>query len=216
VSSETTKLELVAAAERLLAERGIDGPSLSEITRAAGQRNTSALQYHFGDRDELVRAILAKHETEVDRRRHALLDNYDLTSDDNLRALAGALALPFVAMFADDGGPEYLQVMGEIVARPLRFAKVLLPATAGESMYRWGRMVEPLLPEGSVGPPLHRRFAAIRFLHGELASRARERATGDHRLFMNHLIDLLTSLLGAPLTPATLELIRPRPKASAS
>ena len=45
-------------AERLFAERGINGPSLEEIGVAAGQRNKTAVQYHFGDRGGLVSAIV--------------------------------------------------------------------------------------------------------------------------------------------------------------
>jgi AcrR family transcriptional regulator len=45
VTTADTRGELIAAAEHLFAARGIDGPSLRELTRAAGQRNTGALQY---------------------------------------------------------------------------------------------------------------------------------------------------------------------------
>ena len=68
---------LIAAAERLFAARGIDGVSLREINREAQQRNTTSLQYHFGDREGLLRAIMAKHGREIDARRNALLDQYE-------------------------------------------------------------------------------------------------------------------------------------------
>ena len=61
---------LIAAAERLFAARGIDGVSLREINREAQQRNTTSLQYHFGDREGLLRAIMAKHGKQVARRAH--------------------------------------------------------------------------------------------------------------------------------------------------
>ena len=59
--------KLVDAARDLFAERSIEGASLREITRAAGQANTSALQYHFGDRESLLDAVLEPHQIEVDR-----------------------------------------------------------------------------------------------------------------------------------------------------
>ena len=205
-----TRGALLSAAERLFADGGIDGPSLREITRAAGQRNTSALQYHFGDRDELLRAVLERHLRSVDLNRAALLDHLDLTGGGDLRALAAALVLPLVAKLDDgDGGPEYLQVAGEVVARPARFADLLPLVTTGTGMLRWSKLVEPLLPPEAVGRPLHRRFAAIRFVHGELASRARERRSrSDHRLFTSHLVDLVTALLAAPVSADTARLIR--------
>ena len=44
---------IIVAAERLIAERGVDVP-LRDIAAAAGQRNNSAVQYHFGSRDGLI------------------------------------------------------------------------------------------------------------------------------------------------------------------
>lgn len=211
MSPTDTRGALLSAAERLFADGGIDGPSLREITRAAGQRNTSALQYHFGDRDELLRAVLERHLRSVDANRSALLDQLDLIGGGDERGLAAALVLPLVAKLDDaDGGPEYLQVAGEVVARPVRFADLLPLLMAGPGMARWSKAVEPLLPAEAVGRPLHRRFAAMRFVHGELASRARERRTrSDHRLFTSHLVDLVTALLAAPVSPDTARLIRP-------
>lgn len=211
MAGEETRRDLVAAAERLFALHGVDTPSLREITREAGQRNTSALQYHFGDRDELLRAVLGKHERDVERHRVALLDQHALNGDPELGALAGALVLPHVAKLDDaDGGPEYLQVVGEVISRPGRFAAVLPSVTTSPSMVRWSRAVEPLLAPEAVGRPLHRRFAAIRFVHGELASRARERRRRDHRLFTSHLVDLVTAVLAAPVSASTERLIRQR------
>lgn len=59
--SLATRARLVSVAELLFAARGIEGVSLIEISRAAGQRNSNACQYHFGDKQGLVQAILDKH-----------------------------------------------------------------------------------------------------------------------------------------------------------
>src|SRR5690349_7259062 len=74
---EVTKRQLISAAESLFAERGIDGVSLREITVAAGVRNSTALQYHFGTREGLVRAVLKKHFDGIEVHRNALLDEYE-------------------------------------------------------------------------------------------------------------------------------------------
>ncbi|SFK89635.1 transcriptional regulator, TetR family [Streptosporangium canum] len=73
-----TRERLIAAAEELFSTRGIGAVSLNEIVRAAGARNATALQYHFGDRAGLLRAVLDKHARDVDERRHAMLDAYEL------------------------------------------------------------------------------------------------------------------------------------------
>jgi AcrR family transcriptional regulator len=50
---------MIDAAERLVAEHGLAAMSLREVQKAAGQRNKSAAQYHFGSRTGLIEAIVA-------------------------------------------------------------------------------------------------------------------------------------------------------------
>lgn len=205
------RLAIVRAAEELFASEGIEGPSLREIARRAGQGNTNAAQYHFGDRDGLLLAVLDRHRSRMEARRDELLDMVEGTAPVDPRTLSTALVAPLVAELAEaDGGPAHLQIVAEVLARPVRFATTLDTLWAAPSIRRWSRLVEPLLPPEAVGRPLHRRFAVMRFVHGELASRARERGgRGDHRLFASHLIDLVAAMLSAPVSPWTTELIRP-------
>jgi AcrR family transcriptional regulator len=200
---------LLTAAERLFADRGVDGPSLREITRAADQRNTNALQYHFGDRDGLLDALLLKHQPTIEIRRNALLDEVERRGVRDLRDISSTLVLPLVAKLDDpDGGPEYLQVVAEIVARPRRFADRLRRVNSAPSLRRWSRIVEPYLPPDAVGRPLHRRFAAIRFVHNEFSSLARERSSrAGRQLSTSHLTDLVTGLLTAPVSEETAGLL---------
>jgi AcrR family transcriptional regulator len=209
--SVEAKLAITRAAASLFAARGIETPSLREIARAAEQGNTNAAQYHFGDRDGLLLAVLDRRETEVDLRRAELLDGLDPAAAGAPRALAAALVEPYVPELSDpDGGPEHLRILAEVVARPARFAAALEQQWARPSVRRWSALVEPVLPPEAVGRPLHRRFAVIRFVHGELASRARDRGgRRDHRLFASHLTDLVAAMLAAPVSPATAELIQP-------
>ena len=46
-----TNERLLREAERLFARRGLYQVTVREITEAAGQRNVSALNYHFGSRE---------------------------------------------------------------------------------------------------------------------------------------------------------------------
>jgi AcrR family transcriptional regulator len=54
---EATRELILLTAERLFAERGIEATPLRDIGIAADQKNHFAVQYHFGDREHLVRAI---------------------------------------------------------------------------------------------------------------------------------------------------------------
>ncbi|HSP03751.1 MAG TPA: helix-turn-helix domain-containing protein [Acidimicrobiales bacterium] len=209
--SAGARLAIVRAAEELFASEGIEGPSLREIARRAGQGNTNAAQYHFGDRDGLLLAVLDRHRDRVESRRGELLDLVEGSDPVEPRALSTALVAPLVAELSEpDGGAAHLQIVAEVLARPVRFADTLEAHWRAPSIGRWSQLVEPLLPVEAVGRPLHRRFAVVRFVHGELASRARERGgRGDHRLFASHLVDLVTAMLAAPVTQWTTDLIRP-------
>ena len=68
-ASPSTSDLLLDAAARLFAERGVDNVSIAEIVRSAGQRNTSAVHYHFGGRDQVLQAVLARHVSELAERR---------------------------------------------------------------------------------------------------------------------------------------------------
>jgi AcrR family transcriptional regulator len=204
-----TRAQLISAAEQLFATRGIDGVSLREINRMAGQSNTGAVQYHFGDRDGLVRAVIAKHRRDTEPRRHALLDLYEEAAAEDVRALAAALVAPAASKLADpDGGREYLQISAEYYTRPNRRER-LPDLRPRDSITRWHRLLDPLVPEEERAV-LHTRFPAIRFAFVELARRAASEPREDDRLFTSHLTDLVAALLGASPAPQTKRLLDQR------
>ncbi|MEN3541003.1 helix-turn-helix domain-containing protein [Microbispora sp. ZYX-F-249] len=214
MAAETTVRRLVDAAERLFAERGIDAVSLREINAAAGQRNSTALQYHFGDRAGLLKAVLAKHRPEIEARRHQLLDEYEargpLPPAQARRTLAAALVRPAAAKLADpDGGRAYLRVMEQLLHR---MPPGLPDDGGGGSIGRWRELVAPLLPEAAVR--LHQRFMAIRMTYVELARRAGAAPARDDRLFTSHLIDVVTAVLAGEVSDETARLLAEREQRS--
>ncbi|MCJ0949908.1 helix-turn-helix transcriptional regulator (plasmid) [Rhodococcus erythropolis] len=209
---------IITAAERLFADQGIEGVSLREIMRAAGQRNTTSLQYHFGDRDGLLRALVEKHIQSISVRRDAILDLLASHKETSLRDACSALVQPLVAKLNDpDGGREFLQIAAQLVNRDNRVIDPEEPAGAiiydhSGSQDRWNHLVEHLMPPGTTGSPLHRRFAAIRFVHIEIGRRARSSPDGDHALFSSQLVDLSAALLRAEISEETQRLLDERPR----
>ena len=214
--------ELISAAERLFATRGIDGVSLREVTRAAGQRNTTALQYHFGDREGLLRALVEKHMDDVAADRAEFLDRVCPRQELTVRDGAEALVGPLVAkLTSDDGGLEFLQVAAELLNRTQR--QIDPDEPVGPIVYdrlgtldRWQTAFEHLMPPGTTGAPLHRPFAAVRFAHIEVGRRARVGQPVDVALFGSQLVDLVTALLSAELSADTRRLLAERESAGSS
>jgi AcrR family transcriptional regulator len=213
-SAGDTRDRILRAAEELFAARGIDGVSLREINRAARQNNTGAVQYHFGDREGLVRGVIAKHRQDSEPRRHALLDQYEAAGHEDLRALAAALVLPIAAKLSDpDGGREYLQIAGEYYCRPASFRELIPERSPNSSMERWNQLLDVLAPRGR-GTTMRTRAAAIRFTFVELARRAAGMRERDDRLFISHLVDLVTALLSTRPSDQTSRLLGQAPDPS--
>jgi AcrR family transcriptional regulator len=72
--AQATRERILVAAERLYAEHGVLAVSNRQIGEAAGQGNNTVVGYHFGTRTELVRAIVRKHTTAIERLRGRRLD----------------------------------------------------------------------------------------------------------------------------------------------
>ncbi|MYS84800.1 TetR/AcrR family transcriptional regulator [Embleya scabrispora] len=97
-----TRARILDAAERLFAERDTAQVSLREIGAAAGQRNNSAVQYHFGTRDVLVRALYEDRLAPLNARRLELLADLDAEHGDDLGALVDAYLRPLAEAMRDD------------------------------------------------------------------------------------------------------------------
>jgi AcrR family transcriptional regulator len=101
---DAARTALLDTAERLFAERGIEAVSLRDVSAAAGQRNHSAAQYHFGDRRGLVAAVFERRMAEVSGRRHARLDTLAATGDHlDVEALVAAIVIPLTEIVAESG-----------------------------------------------------------------------------------------------------------------
>jgi AcrR family transcriptional regulator len=214
--ASAARTALITAAEQLFASKGVDGVSLREIMRQAGQRNSTALQYHFGDRDGLVRALMDKHSIAVSIRREALLDRLEAAMAPSLREVADAFVAPLVAKLADpDGGREFLRVAAQLVNGSDRRIDADQPVAelvydqAG-TLQRWSKLAGPLMPAGTTGSSLHRRFSAIRFGYTELGHRAQLPVDSHNELFASQLTDLVTAIMAADPSPETLRLMRKR------
>jgi AcrR family transcriptional regulator len=73
VATADTKEQLLDAAEDLFAEHGFAATSLRELTARAGA-NVAAVNYHFGGKDNLAKAVLARRIGPINDERRRRLD----------------------------------------------------------------------------------------------------------------------------------------------
>jgi len=68
----STKNKILDAAEVLFADKGFNGTSLREIT-SLGEVNLAAVNYHFGSKKELIKAVMSRYMNELSPRLESAL-----------------------------------------------------------------------------------------------------------------------------------------------
>ncbi len=114
-----TKAALIRAAERLFAEKGLGGVSVRDITLAAGARNQSALHYHFGCMEELIREIFAQRFREIEKARTERLAALDAEGKArDVHALMEASMGPLLEACLEENGRLYARFSVQLMTDP--------------------------------------------------------------------------------------------------
>ncbi len=204
--ARATRARIVAAAERLFAERGIDAVSLVEIGKEAGQRNRSAVQYHFGDKRGVIEAILDKHTPGIEAQRHGMMDALEATGDPDLRELVQVLVRPVADKVEDpDGGLAFVRISSELIGHrefPLITLWEKRGNRAAERLRRLTARATPRLP----APVRRPRWLLVTGLlfHGICDwSRVGSEITLGHARtpfdrFVDELVEAIVAVLAAP------------------
>lgn len=215
--------QLIDTAERLFAERGIAAVSLREIGAAAGHRNNSAAQYHFGTREGLVDAIFETRMGPIDEARRGMLDRLDVEGRINdVRALCEAFIHPLAASLVSSGGASwYARFLSQVVFDPEfeLLARRRHPVTRGLR-----RVINLLNEEMAHLPPILRgerlQLAASLVVHAladrERAAQAGRIASGaTPALLAADLVDAMHAVLVAPVSNAVRKELRSAARHSA-
>jgi AcrR family transcriptional regulator len=109
-AAQGTPERLIAAVERLLAERDDLDPPLRDITQAAGT-NVAAVNYHFGSKAALVTAVIERALTEHAR---TMLDAVDAMANAQPPATVEQILGTWMHVFA---GVASNTVLGRVAAR---------------------------------------------------------------------------------------------------
>ena len=109
----TTKNKILDAAEDLFADKGFNGTSLREITSQA-EVNLAAVNYHFGSKKELIKAVMSRYMNELSPRLETALTQVYMTENANLVDVFSAFIEPLLSLndFKDNGTSNFLQLLG--------------------------------------------------------------------------------------------------------
>jgi AcrR family transcriptional regulator len=99
---------LIDAAERLFGLHGLDGVSFRQIALEAGALNNFAVQYHFGDKAGLVRAIFERRLAGMELRRAGMLSEAKRAGKlGDIKSLIEIIFRPIAEQRDEDGRRTY-------------------------------------------------------------------------------------------------------------
>ncbi len=144
---QDTKAALIEAAERLFAEKGLGGVSVRDITLAAGARNQSALHYHFGDMDELIKGVFVHryHQIEAARRDH-LAETTAAGMEGDIGKLMEAAVSPLLEACLEENGRLYARFCAQLTADPRFDVVQLIGDTGMQSAIQMRDLIDNALP----------------------------------------------------------------------
>jgi AcrR family transcriptional regulator len=207
---------LILAAEQLFAERGIDGVSLREINQAAGQKNVSGLQYHFGTKADLLAAVFHHRTPAIEARRRAMLDGMKAAGQmSDLRQVLGAMVVPFSEQL-DTGRNEraYVRFVAQLYSHQSIREFDISSASYRETFRMAERLLLAKLPAKLARQRLSLQIGhfihALADLEHRMVEKGRPATPGQVELFVSDLLDTAVGALTAPISPATATLLRRR------
>ncbi len=202
--SEATQSALMHAAEKLIAERGIENVSIRDIVSTAGQKNESALQYHFKNLKGLINAIHATRSTEIQNKRAELLARLLKTQDKpSLRQICTLMVQPvFEHAEANADFRRYVKAFGHELAliETSALAMAESKGAGGVSGQQLAALLKQVLTHLDAEGYRHRMESAVRLCSASMAHQAAQKNAfrgPEAELFFNSLIDALVGLLGA-------------------
>jgi len=213
VTSErlTTREHIICVAEKLFAEEGIDQISLRQITQAAGQKNASAIHYHFGSKDALVDAIYDLRMGAINRRRAEMFA--DLKSQGKTRDLynlVDAVVQPLAeCLLSTNPTNFYVQFAARAMEHPRYYKMAWRRGKAGRAFAQLFDAIEDALPDlppevfsQRFGMSLRQVFRELS-VHHQTHLAGRNRAKANTALFVSNLVDSMTAALSAPISART-------------
>tara|TARA_R110000868_G_scaffold20217_6_gene85846 strand:+ start:18624 stop:19346 length:723 start_codon:yes stop_codon:yes gene_type:complete len=208
-----TRLRLMAAAEQLFGDKGIHAVTLKEINAAAGQRNESALHYHFGSKTSLVEAILLFRAMDIDKDRSERVEALFKSGDEeNLAAILRAAFLPMLDLLINEEGVRFMRFLAQVLNDPDFDLPMMVTRGQLPGVNRVNSLIIAAL--GDVPPEIsiQRQRFLIEMIVSSAAIWTRHHNavtdTAERELFVSTLFDSIEGFLKAPVSKESLEKLK--------
>lgn len=205
-SKPNTREHILHTAEQLLARKGIDAVSLNEINKAAGQKNTSALHYHFGNKAGLLQAIVYRQYAEIEVSLQQAMDELLSRGDYSLQELLVTVVTPFVDQLESERGINYVLIVAQLLNKSADLLVKGHPQQQDKARLRAFDLFDQLghnLPE----PVKRTRLILLSSLlfhslasYAQFADSGEPNPLGSREAFINNLIDVMAAMVMAPVS----------------
>ena len=203
--SEATKSALMRAAEKLIAENGVENVSISDIVTVAKQKNQSALQYHFTNLNGLI---------DTNERRATLIDELlAANAQPSLRDICMLMVYPSFSLARESSEyHNYVKAFGHALMLSERslLSIVQRHGGGGASGQQTAELLKAALPHLD---PVHyqqRMEAAVRLCSASMYYQARQPQGFKGKQadrFLHGLVDAIVGLMSGPVSPQSEALI---------
>jgi AcrR family transcriptional regulator len=196
-----TRESLLDAAEKLFSEHGIQAASLRQITQEASA-NLAAVNYHFGSKDGLVRAVFHRRLRPMNDERLRRLDEVDLEAADALEQVLRAFLEPLLRRVSEkpDGVRAFARLIGRAWSEPSEEVRTIIFEEIRETIDRFLAAFRKVLPHLSEGELMWRfHFVGGAMGHTVSCSYVLDRYAGGqcHTGDPNEILDQLVRFLAA-------------------
>jgi AcrR family transcriptional regulator len=140
----STKDKILDAAERAFADHGYSGTSLRSIIADAGV-NLAAVHYHFGSKEQLLKAVVVRRAGPVNVERLAMLDECERAGRATLEAVLAAFLVPTFRMARRPEGERIVRLMGRLWVEEM--LPKLLARDFAVMLRRFDNALQRALPE---------------------------------------------------------------------
>lgn len=197
-----TKERILDSAQRLIGDQGYAATSLRHIIGEAGV-NLAAIHYHFGSKEDLLDAIIARKAGMVNKERIDLLERVEAEPGSGHLSLDRVLEAWFIPMAeAADQDPGFVRVMGRLMAEGL------LPVIVEKHFRKTAERISDALQRALPHLPPEEFRWRMHFMLGAMAHTmcGRNEITGlggDTHDFRGRIDRLITFLKGGFLAPVS-------------
>jgi len=145
-ATRDTKERILDAAEELFAEHGVEATSIRSVISLA-EVNLAAIHYHFGSKEELLRAVVARRIDPLNEERIRMLDEYERGGEFTLEQVLEAFVGPMMRWsYGETRSSGIPKLIGRLLGEPGFFSKIA-PEQFGKIKTRFSQALGQCLPD---------------------------------------------------------------------